>query len=51
VTGPAGQDDGEPGRRRDKLANANAIVDELLEAAVSDLPFTSGDNVAPIRAF
>ena len=37
---------GEPGRRREKLASANAIVDELLEAVVSDLPFTSGDNVA-----
>ena len=37
---------GEPGRRREKLASANAIVDELLEAVVSDLPFTSGDSVA-----
>src|SRR6202046_2161509 len=37
---------GEPGRRREKLGSANAIVDELLEAVVSDLPFTSGDNVA-----
>ncbi len=37
---------GEPGRRREKLANANAIVDELLEATASDLPFKSGDNVA-----
>jgi phosphoenolpyruvate---glycerone phosphotransferase subunit DhaK len=37
---------GEPGRRREKLAAANAIVDELLEAVVSDLPFKSGDNVA-----
>jgi phosphoenolpyruvate---glycerone phosphotransferase subunit DhaK len=37
---------GEPGRRREKLASANAIVDELLEAVVSDLPFASGDNVA-----
>jgi dihydroxyacetone kinase-like protein len=37
---------GEPGRRREKLASANAIVDELLEAVVSDLPFTSGDTVA-----
>lgn len=37
---------GEPGRRRVKLANANAIVDELLEAVVSDLPYSSGDGVA-----
>ena len=37
---------GEPGRRREKLATANAIVDELLEAVVSDLPFSSGDDVA-----
>ena len=37
---------GEPGRRREKLARANAIMDELLEAVVSDLPFESGDEVA-----
>ena len=37
---------GEPGRRREKLADANAIVDELLEAVVSDLPYSSGDDVA-----
>ena len=37
---------GEPGRRREKLASANAIVDELLEAVVTDLPFGSGDDVA-----
>jgi dihydroxyacetone kinase-like protein len=37
---------GEPGRRREKLASANEIVDELLEAVVSDLPFSSGDDVA-----
>lgn len=37
---------GEPGRRRAKLASANEIVDELLEAVVSDLPFASGDRVA-----
>jgi len=37
---------GEPGRRREKLAGANEIVDELLEAVVSDLPYGSGDNVA-----
>ena len=37
---------GEPGRRREKLASANAIVDELLEAVVSDLPYQQGDDVA-----
>src|SRR4249919_1108029 len=37
---------GEPGRRREKLADANAIVDELLEAVVTDLPYNSGDGVA-----
>jgi dihydroxyacetone kinase-like protein len=37
---------GEPGRRREKLTNANAIVDEMLEAVVSDLPYKEGDNVA-----
>jgi len=37
---------GEPGRRREKLASANEIVDEMLEAVVSDLPYGSGDNVA-----
>jgi dihydroxyacetone kinase-like protein len=37
---------GEPGRRREKLASANAIVDELLEAVVSDLPYAQGDDVA-----
>ena len=37
---------GEPGRRREKLADANAIVDELLEATASDLPFEQGDDVA-----
>jgi dihydroxyacetone kinase-like protein len=37
---------GEPGRRREKLASANAIMDELLEAVVTDLPFESGDEVA-----
>jgi dihydroxyacetone kinase-like protein len=37
---------GEPGRRREKLASANAIVDELLEAVVSDLPYATGDVVA-----
>ena len=37
---------GEPGRRREKLTNANAIVDEMLEAVVSDLPYKQGDHVA-----
>src|SRR5258708_6488586 len=37
---------GEPGRRREKLASANEIIDELLEAVVSDLPFSQGDDVA-----
>ncbi len=37
---------GEPGRRREKMTNADAIVDELLEAVVSDLPSSSGDEVA-----
>ncbi len=37
---------GEPGRRREKLASANEIVDELVEAVASDLPYGSGDDVA-----
>ncbi|MFI5398436.1 MAG: dihydroxyacetone kinase subunit DhaK [Candidatus Binatia bacterium] len=37
---------GEPGRRRAKLATADAIADLLLDAVVPDLPFKSGDNVA-----
>lgn len=37
---------GEPGRRRDKMASADDIVDELLNAVVSDLPFEEGDEVA-----
>ena len=37
---------GEPGRSREKLASANAIVDELLEAVRSDLPYESSDEVA-----
>ncbi|HLO27914.1 MAG TPA: dihydroxyacetone kinase subunit DhaK [Anaerolineales bacterium] len=37
---------GEPGRKRVKLAPANAIVDEMLEAVASDLPYKAGDNVA-----
>ena len=37
---------GEPGRERKKIASADEIVDELLEACVADLPYTSGDRVA-----
>ncbi|GAA2358692.1 dihydroxyacetone kinase subunit DhaK [Catellatospora methionotrophica] len=37
---------GEPGRRREKLADANTIIDELLEAVVTDLPYERGDDVA-----
>lgn len=37
---------GEPGRRRDKLKPADAIVDELFDAVYNDLPFKSGDRVA-----
>jgi dihydroxyacetone kinase-like protein len=37
---------GEPGRRRDKMKSADAIVDEVFDAVSSDLPFRSGDRVA-----
>jgi dihydroxyacetone kinase-like protein len=37
---------GEPGRRREKLAGANEIIDELLDAVVTDLPYERGDSVA-----
>jgi phosphoenolpyruvate---glycerone phosphotransferase subunit DhaK len=37
---------GEPGRRRDKLKPADAIVDEMFDAIATDLPFKSGDRVA-----
>jgi dihydroxyacetone kinase-like protein len=37
---------GEPGRRRDKLKSADAIVNEIYEAVAKDLPFKSGDRVA-----
>ncbi|WP_433521389.1 dihydroxyacetone kinase subunit DhaK [Nocardia pseudovaccinii] len=37
---------GEPGRRREKLMSADTIVDELLDAVLEDLPFSSGDRVA-----
>jgi dihydroxyacetone kinase-like protein len=37
---------GEPGRTRGKLATANEIVDLLIEAVVTDLPYRRGDAVA-----
>ena len=37
---------GEPGRERKPMAAADAIVDELLDAVVTDLPYASGDRVA-----
>ncbi|MCZ2831090.1 dihydroxyacetone kinase subunit DhaK [Modestobacter sp. VKM Ac-2986] len=37
---------GEPGRERKKMTTADAIVDELLDAVVTDLPYASGDRVA-----
>jgi dihydroxyacetone kinase-like protein len=37
---------GEPGRKRVKLERANKIVDEMLEAVASDIPFKAGDEVA-----
>ena len=37
---------GEPGRRRDKIKPADAIVDEMFDAITHDLPFKSGDRVA-----
>jgi dihydroxyacetone kinase-like protein len=37
---------GEPGRRREKITNANAIADELFDAVAQDIPFNSGDRVA-----
>lgn len=37
---------GEPGRKRVKLASANEIVEELMEAVVCDLPYNAGDEVA-----
>jgi dihydroxyacetone kinase-like protein len=37
---------GEPGRRRDKIKAADAIVDEMFDAVAGDLPFESGDRVA-----
>jgi dihydroxyacetone kinase-like protein len=37
---------GEPGRRRETMKAANDIIDELLDAVVTDLPYQSGDRVA-----
>ena len=37
---------GEPGRERRKLAGADEIADDLLDAVVTDLPYQSGDRVA-----
>jgi dihydroxyacetone kinase-like protein len=37
---------GEPGRRRDSLKSADAIIDEMFDAVTGDLPFKSGDRVA-----
>ncbi|PWW21874.1 dihydroxyacetone kinase-like protein [Geodermatophilus normandii] len=37
---------GEPGRERRKLDSADNIVDEMLDAVASDLPYDSGDRVA-----
>jgi dihydroxyacetone kinase-like protein len=37
---------GEPGRRREKIRSADEMIDDLLEAVVSDLPYESGDEVA-----
>jgi len=36
---------GEPGRRRAKIKPADAILDELFQAVVSDLPFKKDDRV------
>jgi phosphoenolpyruvate---glycerone phosphotransferase subunit DhaK len=37
---------GEPGRSREKLTSANEIIDSMVDAVVSDLPYENGDNVA-----
>ncbi len=37
---------GEPGRKRVTLTSANEIVDGLLDAVSSDLPYKAGDEVA-----
>ncbi len=36
---------GEPGRRRDKMKQADAFVEELFEAVSQDIPFEKGDRV------
>src|SRR5438093_2241019 len=36
---------GEPGRERMKLEPADRIVDRLMEAVLTDLPFRSGDRL------
>ncbi len=36
---------GEPGRRRDKMNTADAILEELFEAVAGDIPFEKGDRV------
>jgi dihydroxyacetone kinase-like protein len=37
---------GEPGRRREKIASADDLVEEMFSAIAGDLPFASGDRVA-----
>jgi phosphoenolpyruvate---glycerone phosphotransferase subunit DhaK len=37
---------GEPGRRREPMQPADALVGELLDAVVQDLPYTPGDRTA-----
>ena len=37
---------GEPGRERRTMKPADEIVDDMLEAVVTDLPYNSGDRVA-----
>ncbi len=37
---------GEPGRRREELQDADAIVRELVDAVADDLPYKKGDHVA-----
>jgi dihydroxyacetone kinase-like protein len=37
---------GEPGRRREQLRSSNEIIDSMLDAVVTDLPYKSGDEVA-----
>ncbi len=36
---------GEPGVRREKMAPADALVDEMMDLIVKDLPFQAGDTV------